>query len=63
LGNKRIKSFSVLNPFNPQISQSQMLEHARINKELMSLFGIDGNMQTLALNNAMPLKEFGVNML
>jgi len=46
----------------PQTSQSQILEHARINKELMSLFGIDGNMQTLALNNAMQ-KEFGVNLL
>ncbi|TGO03764.1 hypothetical protein PN36_00470 [Candidatus Thiomargarita nelsonii] len=42
--------------------QSQMLEYARINKELMALFGIDGNMQTLALNNAMQ-KEFGVNLL
>jgi len=40
----------------------QMLEYARINKELMALFGIDGNMQTLALNNAM-LQEFGVNLL
>ena len=49
--------------FAPQTPlQSQMLEYARINKELMALFGIDGNMQTLALNNAMQ-KEFGVNLL
>jgi len=42
--------------------QSKMLEHAQLNKELMAIFGIDGNMQTLALNNAMQ-KEFGVNLL
>jgi len=41
---------------------SNMLSHARVNKELMSLFGIESNMQTLALNNAMQ-KEFGVNLL
>jgi hypothetical protein len=43
-------------------SQSNMLEHAKLNIELMTLFGINGNMQTLALNNAMR-KEFGVNLL
>jgi len=42
--------------------QAQMLEHARLNKELMALFGINGNMQTLALNNAIR-KEFDVNLL
>jgi phage regulator Rha-like protein len=43
-------------------TQPTMLEHARVNKELMSLFGIESNMQTLALNNAMQ-KKFGVNLL
>jgi hypothetical protein len=42
--------------------QSQMLEFADTNRQLMEIFGIDGNMQTLALNNAMQ-KEFGVNLL
>jgi len=43
-------------------SQTKMLEHASVNKELMTLFGIEGNMQTIALNKAMQ-KEFGVNLL
>lgn len=43
-------------------SANPMLEYAHVNKELMSLFGINSNMQTLALNNAMQ-KEFGVNLL
>jgi DNA-binding XRE family transcriptional regulator len=46
----------------PQASQSNMLEHAKLNIELMKLFGIKSNMQTLALNNAMQ-KKFGVNLL
>jgi len=46
----------------PEISQAKMLEYAQINKEFMTLFGIESNMQTLALNNAMQ-KKFGVNML
>jgi len=46
----------------PEISQAKMLEYAQINKEFMTLFGIESNMQTLALNNAMQ-KQFGVNML
>jgi len=46
----------------PQASQSKMLEHARINRELMQIFGIESNMQVLALNNAMR-EEFGVNLL
>jgi len=45
-----------------QPTTDKMLEHARINKELMTLFNIDGNMQTFALNNVMR-KEFGVNLL
>jgi len=39
-----------------------MLEYAQINKEFLTLFGIESKMQTLALNNAMQ-KQFGINML
>jgi len=41
---------------------NKMLEYAKINKEFMTLFGIESNMQTLALNNAMQ-KKFGINLL
>lgn len=54
------KYFATSQPATPP--QAQMLEHARLNKELMALFGINGNMQTLALNNAIR-KEFDVNLL
>ena len=44
------------------LSTNQMLEYAQINKEFLTLFGIESKMQTLALNNAMQ-KKFGINML
>jgi hypothetical protein len=53
------KYFATPQPTNPP---AKILEHAKLNKELMDLFGIQGNMQTLALNNAMR-KKFGVDLL
>ncbi|OAD19482.1 toxin-antitoxin system, toxin component, Bro family [Candidatus Thiomargarita nelsonii] len=54
------KYFATSQPATPP--QAQMLEYARVNRELMQIFGIESNMQVLALNNAMQ-KEFGVNLL
>ncbi|OAD22122.1 hypothetical protein THIOM_002090 [Candidatus Thiomargarita nelsonii] len=42
--------------------EDKMFEHARVNRELMEIFEIKGNMQTLALNRVMQ-NEFGVNLL
>ncbi len=53
------KYFATPQPATPT---NQMLEYAQINKEFLTLFGIESNMQTIALNNAMQ-KKFGVNML
>jgi phage regulator Rha-like protein len=39
-----------------------MLDYARVNKELMDIFGIAGNMQTIALNNALK-KQFDYDAL
>jgi len=46
----------------PAALRPSMLEFAHTNRELMQIFGIESNMQTIALNNAMK-KEFGVNLL
>ncbi|MEN8215138.1 MAG: ORF6N domain-containing protein [Pseudomonadota bacterium] len=55
------KYFATPQPTNPPANEP-ILEHAKFNKELMDLFGIQGNMQALALNNAMR-KKFGVDLL
>ncbi len=41
---------------------SSMIKFAQFNRDLMVIFGIERNMQTIALNNAMQ-KQFGVNLL